>query len=306
MRLYNRPFFIRMSGSSCGAFWGCWGGSTGGTSVCSALGSSVEADCISQLGAGIVYGRNGVCHQTANRILSAAGIIIPPNFTQVRTTYVMYGVFGRNLSSQSQADWWPQRKVACSGGSPPPRGVTQPFEPSDGSGRLSLSIGRDSMRDFAARGEPADRRSELSWVLQEGLGHSIDERTLDTLAAIQSQLQRRQAALVLSLESNSISSEEYVRQLDEAMRQATEIGEALLGYNDFHKVFGEFSVRSMIDPSSFFERPEHDRRSKLRLPDADRCISSGFVLPLKYRLLARKTAVSGIFCFGRLTSSAEM
>ncbi|MDE2378676.1 hypothetical protein [Bradyrhizobium sp.] len=104
-----------------------------------------------------------------------------------------------------------------------------------------------------AGGEPSDRRSELSWLLQEGLGHSVDDRTLDVLAAIHARLEKQQTELAQLLESNSISQEAYLVELDQAMRQTAKLGEDLLGYDDFHKVFGEFSASSVIDPASFFE-----------------------------------------------------
>jgi hypothetical protein len=109
------------------------------------------------------------------------------------------------------------------------------------------------MEFLTAGGGPSDRRSELSWLLQEGLGHSIDDRTLDVLAGIQARLEERQIELVQLLESKSISQEAYLIQLDQAMRQAASLGEDLLGYDDFHKVFGEFNAQSVIDPASFFE-----------------------------------------------------
>jgi hypothetical protein len=109
------------------------------------------------------------------------------------------------------------------------------------------------MEFLTAGGEPSDRRSELSWLLQEGLGHPIDERTLDILASVQARLQKQQVELVQLLESKSISPEKYLVQLDEAMRQAAKLGEDLLGYDDFHKVFGEFKVQNTIDPASFFQ-----------------------------------------------------
>ena len=104
--------------SDCGASWGCWGGNFGGLIVCSGAGSSIEADCISRRGAGIIYARNGVCHQTANRILSPSNNIIPPVFAQIRGTYLLYGRFGYNLPGQAAADMWPKRKIACSSASP--------------------------------------------------------------------------------------------------------------------------------------------------------------------------------------------
>jgi hypothetical protein len=109
------------------------------------------------------------------------------------------------------------------------------------------------MEFLTAGGEPSDRRSELSWLLREGLGHSIDDRTLDVLAAIQARFEERQIELVQLLESKSISQEAFLVQLNVAMRQTAKLGEDLLGYDDFHKVFGEFSAQSVIDPASFFE-----------------------------------------------------
>lgn len=98
--------------SSCGASWGCWGGNTGGSSVCYGTGSSILADCIAEpntgvgylargLG-GVVYGVNGVCHHMANRIISAASIELPLNFPQVRAMRALYrgGAYGRNLPGQ--------------------------------------------------------------------------------------------------------------------------------------------------------------------------------------------------------------
>ncbi len=109
------------------------------------------------------------------------------------------------------------------------------------------------MEFLTAGAGPSDRRSELSWLLQEGLGHPIDDRTLDDLAALQARLEKQQIELVRLLESKSISQESYLFQLDQAMRQTAKLGEDLLGYDDFHKVFGEFDVQGVIDSSSFLE-----------------------------------------------------
>ena len=61
--------------SSNGHVWPCWGRSTGGTQICAGTDNTTQADCLSQpkSEAGIAYGRTGVCHQTANRILYPSG-----------------------------------------------------------------------------------------------------------------------------------------------------------------------------------------------------------------------------------------
>jgi hypothetical protein len=64
--------------SDQGHRWRCWGRDFGGGMICSAHGNVLEADCLSQVDseAGIVYGKTGVCHQSANRILYPARLVV--------------------------------------------------------------------------------------------------------------------------------------------------------------------------------------------------------------------------------------
>lgn len=64
--------------SSDGHRWRCWGRDSGGKEICSGQGDSAVADCLSQpkSQAGITYSVTGVCHQTANRILYPAGVLV--------------------------------------------------------------------------------------------------------------------------------------------------------------------------------------------------------------------------------------
>src|SRR5690242_17238200 len=72
---YGDHTYVR---SALGHAWGCWGRSSGGSLICSGTGDWQIADCLSQPNseAGIRYTRTGVCHQTANRILWPAKIIV--------------------------------------------------------------------------------------------------------------------------------------------------------------------------------------------------------------------------------------
>jgi hypothetical protein len=95
--------------SSCGASWGCWGGTTGGISICGGTGSSVEADCIDgKDDAGILYYITGVCHQIANRILGAMSpnswLPVPRHGSYInRRPSIVRGRFGFAISSTTRS-----------------------------------------------------------------------------------------------------------------------------------------------------------------------------------------------------------
>lgn len=100
-------------------------------------------------------------------------------------------------------------------------------------------------------GDPPDKRSKLSALIRAGLGHQVDQRTFDALAEMQNRLQARQLELSKLILERKISREEYIAQLDEALKRAAVIGEKLLGSDDFHKIFGEFRLHNLGDVSKF-------------------------------------------------------
>lgn len=102
-----------------------------------------------------------------------------------------------------------------------------------------------------AGNDQPERRSELSSLIREGLGHPVDERTLNGLADMQAQLRSQQRELVRLFLSKEITRETYLVRLDEVLNAAALAGEQLLGVDDFHKVFGEFRVHNMIDVGIF-------------------------------------------------------
>lgn len=82
---------------SGGKGWRCWGGKTGGTELNSAAGSTNQANEIAELDekAGIrCYLINGVCHQSANRILFAAGITAE-GARGYEVSEALFGTYGR-------------------------------------------------------------------------------------------------------------------------------------------------------------------------------------------------------------------
>jgi hypothetical protein len=77
--------------------WGCWGGKTGGTVLCSGPGSTHQADAIAEPNehAGVTcYLVNGVCHQAANRVLFPAGLLVTGARGYGLSSF-MFGTFGR-------------------------------------------------------------------------------------------------------------------------------------------------------------------------------------------------------------------
>jgi hypothetical protein len=216
------------------------------------------ADCISQpnagifsgLGiAGVVYGLNGVCHQMANRILSAANVELPLTFAQIRATRLTYrGPFGWNMAMQPLSDHWPNRRIGCVG-APPLSGPIGPSSQSRSSSTTNLSGGSGLMS--LSIGGSSDPRSELSTLLEAGLGHPVDARVFDGLVGMQVKLHAEQEKLAFRLVSQEISREQYLSLLDSIMIEAARTGENLLGFDEFHKVFGEFRAYDIVDANAF-------------------------------------------------------
>src|SRR5262245_10764797 len=94
--------------SSAGHVWSCGGGTQGGNEVCQGTGNVDQAQCLSQVNslAGInphEYGRVGVCHQRANRILMTAGVDVDKARLGRKSTF-LYGKYGKDLATGRRYD----------------------------------------------------------------------------------------------------------------------------------------------------------------------------------------------------------
>ncbi|HXH64433.1 MAG TPA: hypothetical protein VNH42_02860 [Mariprofundaceae bacterium] len=92
-----------------GHAWPCWGRSAGGKVICSGTGSSEQANCIAGPAshAGLVYAITGVCHQTANRVLWPARVLV----TAARGYWIsslLYGTYGKGAAA------WAALRGGCS------------------------------------------------------------------------------------------------------------------------------------------------------------------------------------------------
>jgi hypothetical protein len=102
--------------------------------------------------------------------------------------------------------------------------------------------------------EHPDSRSEISSLVQAGLGHSVDDKTLSALAAMQEHLQNRIGQLAELLVEHKISPKGYIQELDRALIEASLTGERLMGVEDFHRVFGELRAGQLGDVSAFLKQ----------------------------------------------------
>jgi hypothetical protein len=240
--------------SHCGLRWRCWGRSTGGKSICSGIGSSVVADCLSQRNsrARILYMITGVCHQTANRILHPAGVTVALA-SGYSVSVFRFGVYG--------LDGWPERFPCYA----PPGGT--PVNPSAGGG----GTGSDPVGDgklgsrlvtynrmvvtMANEDEEKRRLDELSALVLLGLGRELDHPTFNQLANIQLYMRRTQKELRQALDAHQITPEAYLVKTNEALRVAMLISEKLLGKERFDAIFGEAGrhPEGLADRDAFFE-----------------------------------------------------
>src|SRR5208337_4574165 len=183
--------------SSCGLSWGCWGRNAGGRPLGNAMGSSIIADCLSQLNsrAGLVYGVTAVCHQTANRILHPAGITVALG-GGYGTSWSLFRVYGLGPWPQKATCYLSQAASGGPGGSPSNGPPSSNLGRGGGSGAGPSKRGVDGMEQ-AERGSLYDRTimmvhkyntfelsndlteiAELEALIQLGLGEPVDKSTL--------------------------------------------------------------------------------------------------------------------------------
>jgi hypothetical protein len=219
--------------------------------VCTGTGSSIAADCIAGSGgyAGIVYWVTGLCHQTAKRILWPVNTILPDSIPDIAASYTLFDEYGYDLLG---AETSVQRRDRYSPPAPPSSSSKEAILKQPSSSDVQFTIGSVSSMTYGIGNSASpDRREKLSALVRKGLGHSIDDRTVEGLVRMQADLQNRQRELAQLVMTKEISREKYIDELDEALKNASRAGEALLGYSDFHKVFGEFRVHNLGDPKVF-------------------------------------------------------
>ncbi|MGJ5049730.1 hypothetical protein ACQR09_21915 [Bradyrhizobium oligotrophicum] len=99
-----------------------------------------------------------------------------------------------------------------------------------------------------------DPRAELSSLIRATLGHPIDGQKFAALISLRDHLQDRIDQLSDELMDKEITPQQYLERLDHTLIEASRTGEEILGYADFHKVFGELRVNKLGDAELFLEQ----------------------------------------------------
>ncbi|MHC1743643.1 MAG: hypothetical protein AB9873_11510 [Syntrophobacteraceae bacterium] len=256
--------------SSDGGVWGCWGRSSGGRTICSGDGSSRQANCLSQSSshAGIVYGITGVCHQTANRILFPARVLVS-GANGYWASVAMYGTYG--TTSLPSLIEWDARKSRCSHvtgdlgaralAAPAARAVAkvvrEPAPAPDMQAYLERveAIYAEQPGEMRVAAMPAAKKAdflarELELMADYRLGGALTAKKVKGLQKVQKGVLQEKEALDGALIGQDISSADYARKVNDLMaRLMTESG-AQLGAEAHSKMFGmpPEAVFQIVDP----------------------------------------------------------
>lgn len=230
--------------SSCGLRWGCRGRSAGGILLRSRTGSSAIADCLAHLNAeaGIRYGRTGVCHQMANRILHSAGITVA-------------GSGGYILSVSAWGEYglppWPELQACYSGATVP----TASSAAGGSAGRPWNLSGSSGVHKTPRSGMELTQLTEFLVLAEGALGSQLDQDTRRSLRKIQRDFLRRQAQLIRILDLGVMPPEEYLDQFNALLKTMMDRMRVTLGEERFNIVFGEAGSHpeGLVDRSTFMD-----------------------------------------------------
>lgn len=237
--------------SSDGYAWPCWGRQSGGRMICSGTGSSNQANCISQTDsyAGIIYGVTGVCHQTANRILYPARVVVS-NASGYWASIILYGTYGTsNLPALVE---WEARKARCSTVSGDMGTTAQAAAPKSAPVDEALRDYLDKVDAIYAKhtrtitlAAPPPGTTEIDFLAQE-LELLVDyrlgtEKAVNKVAALrdlQADVLREKQGYDQALISKKLTTEQYAQKVNGLMAKLMEKSAALLGKDAHTKLFG--------------------------------------------------------------------
>ena len=226
--------------SSCGLQWHCRGRVAGGIAIAMGQGSSIIADCLSQINshAGLRYWKDGVCHQMANRMLYPAGQVTVAKCNGYGFSSFRYGHYGKGT--------WHQLATCYPPGTIHAGGIGTPSQQDDAMANTN-AYGRS---DYLGQADQQRRLSELEQTILVTLGRPLDPETFTNLAAIQAQLWREDNHLDWLLEHREIDEDQYFHRMNAAAATAMTLSRAVLGAEAFRAIFGELGEH----PEQFIDR----------------------------------------------------
>lgn len=99
--------------------------------------------------------------------------------------------------------------------------------------------------------ENEDRIVDLKDLIETGLGHPVSQQSVRLFAEYHARFESKQTDLATRSADHLISRQAYVAELDKLMRELSSVGEEIFGFDNFHKVFGQFRVQNLFDPQAF-------------------------------------------------------
>jgi hypothetical protein len=255
--------------SSCGFKWGCFGRDSGGSTISSGNGDSTIADCLSfpralpVVYAGIIYGRTGVCHQAANRILHPAKVDVS-SARGFPLSLAAWGMFGKGT--------WPELStcyprpvppipggpdIARSGGLPTPPPVQ------DTADETGASKGLWPLLEKVAGMQKEQDAIELTALIEAKLGKQLDKQTFGRLLNEQRKFRRDQDELARQLENGKLDRFQYLELFNELLRRMIAHNREILGTANFHMMYGEAGdhPEGLVDPDVFLASPPEGQLS---------------------------------------------
>ncbi|MDD5267675.1 MAG: hypothetical protein PHO08_11175 [Methylococcales bacterium] len=232
--------------------WGCWGRSDGGSEICRGSGSSKQADCYSQPWgtSGIIYGVTGVCHQTANRILYPARVIVSGAHGYWLSSLV-YGTYGDAAS-------WAAQRLRCywTGGDKAMKAQLKAMPEEEANIKHAAPQSKEDLgytteimalyeevaqapEKFSAKegAAPAFLSRELEIAIKIKLGKQMDTGKTKATIQLQNELHQEMNKLVDELYSEEISTVEYANQANRLFNKKFKLIGAEIGKDNYQKLF---------------------------------------------------------------------
>lgn len=223
--------------SDDGLTWPCWGGQSGGRKLCSATGSSKQANCLSQTDshAGIIYGVSGVCHQTANRILYPANVTVS-NAKGYWASWLTYGTYG-TPNPIALAEWL-IRVNFCMATNNEKLSKSVSEEDSDELTKQIISLYQSHSNSNVNPDINVLLQEEHSLVMKHKLGDQFNDVISEEVLALRKKFNADKQELDSLLEARKISSESYTEDVNLlVIKLQQEVGK-VLGSNNYNTVFG--------------------------------------------------------------------
>lgn len=252
--------------SSDGGVWPCWGRGSAGRLICSRKGSSAQANCLSQTDshAGILYGLTGVCHQTANRILYPARVLVS-GASGYWASVLAYGTYGTsNLAALAE---WVVRQARCSKISADLRAkalaarAKPAIKPAPADAALQAYLDKvDTLYTQHARtlslatladAEPIDfLGEELELMADYRLGAAKAPDSIAALRKAQTDVLQEKKRLNQALIGKKLTADQYARKINQLMAKLMKKSGTLLGKEAHTKLFGIAPQASfkIVDP----------------------------------------------------------